>query len=148
MPNKEITMNVVSAEYKNSAFKNEHTRKVRLDAREEYKDNSLKACLARLSLWDYQGLMNNGVYLGAREFPDRCGRYLVVERGNECVILGKLRRGGDDLFRNALYDILIGSPIVESKSRCATCAHHDRDRGEFPCSECDNARNMYIEKED
>lgn len=31
---------------------------------------------------------------------------------------------------------------------CATCAHHDRDHGEFPCNECDHTRNMYIEKED
>lgn len=33
-------------------------------------------------------------------------------------------------------------------NNCATCAHHDRDRGEFPCSECDHTRNMYIVKED
>lgn len=44
----------------------------------------------------------------------------------------------------------IGKPYEEvfRRTDCATCAHHDRDRGEFPCSECDNARNMYIEKEE
>lgn len=34
------------------------------------------------------GIENNGVFIGAMSLPDRKKPCLVVERGNQCVVLG------------------------------------------------------------
>ena len=37
------------------------------------------------------GIENNGVFIGAMNIPDRKKPCIVVERGNECVVLGTFR---------------------------------------------------------
>lgn len=34
------------------------------------------------------GIMNNGVFIGAMQLPDRKRPSLVIERGNQCIVIG------------------------------------------------------------
>ncbi|MBQ2768073.1 MAG: hypothetical protein IJF49_08380 [Clostridia bacterium] len=53
------------------------------------------------------GIENNGVFVGARSFPDRKKPCIVVERGNQCVVLGSfIDADRVDLFEQALRDML------------------------------------------
>lgn len=37
------------------------------------------------------GIQGNGIYIGARHYPDRKNASLVVERGNQALVLGSFR---------------------------------------------------------
>lgn len=55
------------------------------------------------------GIQGNGVYIGARHYPDRKNASLVVERGNEALVLCSFRNEemvGE--FEKALKELLGG----------------------------------------
>ena len=56
------------------------------------------------------GIEHNGVFVGAMSFPDRKKPCFVVERGNQCVVLGSfIDADRVDLFEQALRELLGGS---------------------------------------
>lgn len=53
------------------------------------------------------GIEHNGVFIGAMNFPDRKKPCFVVERGNQCVIIGTFSNAECvDCFERALRDLL------------------------------------------
>ena len=53
------------------------------------------------------GIEHNGVFIGAMSFPDRVKPCFVVERGNECLVLGTFRNVQMvEEFERALKELL------------------------------------------
>ncbi len=55
------------------------------------------------------GIKRNGVYVGSRTYPDRKKPCLVVERGNEAMVLGTFNNDkAKEEFEKALQEVLGG----------------------------------------
>ena len=55
------------------------------------------------------GIQGNGVYIGARHYPDRKNASLVVERGNEGIVLASFRsEHAVEEFKKGLKELLGG----------------------------------------
>lgn len=55
------------------------------------------------------GISNNGIFIGAMSFPDRKKPCLVIEKGNEVIIIGTFNNVKCvDAFETALKKLIYG----------------------------------------